>query len=194
MDHFREEEILSRAAFAEVARQFRDTGQVDPAALLAATTRYVESLDAQGVQVAVLDALLPFIPSLLAWGYDDAAGGEFVADLSERLRDRPLVLLYVDGAPERAIARAVRRENPAWLTWLIDRYQGVRGDQPVRDEPSLCRHLHRRRRLTLELLAEYGWDIVTLDSDTSSAEELLTAATTALMRRDLGRVAQPPAP
>lgn len=73
MDRFREEEILSRPAFRGVASELRDGGRVVPAALLAATASYLACLDAGNVEVAVMDALLPFIPSLLAWGHDAAA-------------------------------------------------------------------------------------------------------------------------
>jgi len=104
VDRFREEEILSRPAFRGVASELRDGGRVAPAALLAATASYLACLDAGNVEVAVMDALLPFIPSLLAWGHDAAA---------------------------LAISRAVRREPPGWLAWLVERYAAVRCGGPV---------------------------------------------------------------
>lgn len=186
VDHFREAEILSRPAFSGVARQFRDRDRVAPDALLDAIESYLAALDADGMDVAILDALLPFIPSLLAWAYDDAAVGAFVTDLTELLRGRPLLVLYLDGDPEQAIARAVGREDPGWLAWLVSRYVGVRCGGPVRDAASLVEHFRRRRRLTLRLLIERGWDLVVLDADAVSAAGLLAAATAALRRRGVG--------
>lgn len=65
VDHFREEEILSRSAYAAVAAEFRATGVVRPETLLTATTQYVNDTTAD---VVVADALFPYL------GRDPCAG------------------------------------------------------------------------------------------------------------------------
>ena len=79
VDHFREEEILTRPQFAAVAGHFQATGAVEPPALLTATTQFVDSVLARGDDVVVADALMPFVPSLLAMGHSDQAIHAFMA-------------------------------------------------------------------------------------------------------------------
>jgi len=81
VDHFAEEEILTRPQFAELAEYFRATGWVESAALLAAASRFAGSVLA-GVDVVVADALVPFVPSLLAMGCSDQVISAFVAELT----------------------------------------------------------------------------------------------------------------
>ncbi len=175
VDRFAEAEIITRPVYAEVGRQFRTTGRVDPDALLAATADDLDALDAAGVQVAVLDALLPFVPSLLAWGHDRAAISRFLGALTHRFGARRVVLVYLDGVPEQALVRAEQREDPTWPAWLIGRFAGVAG-APVHDAASLVAHLRDRRRLTLDLLGEQGWTVLPLEAGVSSATDRLAAA------------------
>jgi hypothetical protein len=81
VDHFREEEILTRPAYAEVAAEFRAGGEVRPSTLLAATSAFVGRCDGDFV---VTDALFPYLPSLRAWGHSPAALASFLAALAER--------------------------------------------------------------------------------------------------------------
>lgn len=64
VDHFAEEEIMTRPQFAEVAGHFRVTGRVEPAMLLAAASRFAGSVLEAGIDVVVADALVAFVPSL----------------------------------------------------------------------------------------------------------------------------------
>lgn len=111
VDRFREEDILTRPAYGTVARQFQETGRVEPVLLLSATERYLRDLRHDGVGVAVLDSLLPFVPSLLAWGHDLPTITAFVRDLTGILAQTRPLLVYLDGrsAPPwsgRSTARA----------------------------------------------------------------------------------------
>jgi len=49
------------------------TGAVGRSALLRATSQFAESGLARGVDVVVADALVPFVPTLLAMGHSDQA-------------------------------------------------------------------------------------------------------------------------
>ncbi|MEU0244630.1 hypothetical protein ABZ192_09905 [Streptomyces sp. NPDC006235] len=63
VDHFREEEILTRPQFAAVAGQFKATGAVALGTLIAATAEFVDSVLASGDDVVIADALVPFVPT-----------------------------------------------------------------------------------------------------------------------------------
>ncbi len=66
VDHFREGEILTRPEIAAVAEEFGATGAVGLGTLVAATARFVGSVVAHGDDVVIADALVPFVPTLLA--------------------------------------------------------------------------------------------------------------------------------
>lgn len=163
VDHFREEEILTRPACTTVAEQFHSRGEVDPAALIDATKEYLLSLREAEVDVAVLDAFVPFLQSMLGWGYDDDAIDEFVRELTGAMAGTPKVLVYLDGDPQRALERAIQREEDGWFDWLIDRLKAAR-EPAVRDLDSLCEHFDRRRELTLRLLHHHGWQVLTVSN------------------------------
>ncbi len=172
VDRFREEDILTRPAYGTVARQFQETGRVEPVLLLSATERYLRDLRHDGVGVAVLDSLLPFVPSLLAWGHDLPTITAFVRDLTGILAQTRPLLVYLDGPVGAALERAVHREGEAWLSWLIGRYAGAA--DPVTDLPSLHAHLDSRRRLTLRMLADCGWNLlVVADAHSRGTEEIV---------------------
>ncbi|MDV9170246.1 hypothetical protein R6V09_08860 [Streptomyces sp. W16] len=63
VDHFREEEILTRPEFAAVAEEFGATGAVGLETLATATERFVESVLARGDDVVIADGLVPFVPT-----------------------------------------------------------------------------------------------------------------------------------
>ena len=69
---FEEADILTRPAFRSVAGEFGDgTGSVRPETLVDAVRAYVTQEAAAGRDHLVTDALLPFVPSLVAWGHDE---------------------------------------------------------------------------------------------------------------------------
>ncbi|WP_407566072.1 hypothetical protein [Streptomyces sp. 184] len=82
VDHFEEADILTREAFRPVAEEFADgAGAVRPGTLVACMRAYVAEAVAAGTDVLVTDALLPFVPSLVAWGHDEDTVAGVVADL-----------------------------------------------------------------------------------------------------------------
>jgi hypothetical protein len=82
VDHFRGEELRSRAEFAAVAAKFEATRVVAPEALLRSVADFVRSVTAGRDDVVVADLLIPFTSSLLAWGHDDGAIRGFLGELS----------------------------------------------------------------------------------------------------------------
>lgn len=119
VDHFREEEILTRPPFAAVAEEFQATGAVELDTLLTASAQFVGAILASADDVVVADALVPYVPSLLAWGHSDRVIGTFIADLAEILAPVGPVLVYLDGSAEAGLARAAHRDGPQWLDGYI---------------------------------------------------------------------------
>ena len=177
-DHFREEEILTRPQYAAVAQEFRATGAVEPAALLAATSRYTESILARGIDVAVTDALVPFIPSLLAMGYGDQAISAFMASLDEILAPLRPIMIFLDGNAAAALPRAAAREGPDWLDWYISKLARYQVTPPVHDAASATQYLRRERQVTLNTVRHHNWDLITIQRASSlTPDEVLHAAT-----------------
>jgi hypothetical protein len=166
VDHFREEEILTRPAYAQVAAEFRARGEVRTSTLLAATAAFVRSSSAA---VVVADALFPYVPSLRAWGHSPASIAAFLEASASIVRP---IVLYLDGDPLVALPRAVAREGPEWLDWYVGKLAAVPGSG-VHDLPSAAAYLAAERGLTLRLLA--SWDVHVLPP--GSPEDLLRTAT-----------------
>lgn len=163
VDHFREEEVLTRTPFMSLAREFTATGRVHPSTLLETTQAYLAGLDAEGVDVAVTDALVPFVPSLMGWGYDEAAIASFLADLAARIGWAEPIVVYLDDDPSPALARAIDREGPAWQDWLLAKLGAYPVNPPVRDLDTACGYLRYERAVTLRLLAELPWQVLVID-------------------------------
>ncbi|MFJ2173004.1 hypothetical protein ACIOHE_08870 [Streptomyces sp. NPDC087851] len=68
VDHFEEADILTRSSFRPVAEEFAGgaAAGVRPETLVESTRAYVAESVATGRNYLVTDALLPFIPSLVA--------------------------------------------------------------------------------------------------------------------------------
>lgn len=159
--HFREQDVLNHPACETLAEEFRATERVEPDTCLAVAQDYLRWLERSGSAVGVVDALLPFIASLLASGHDEADIERFVSRLSDITSCSRLVLVYLDADPREALSRACAREAEGWLDWLIDRLKFAVGD-PVVDLDTLCTFLRHRRELTLRLLRNHGWHLVIL--------------------------------
>lgn len=177
VDHFREEEVLTREAFTSLASEFTTTGEVQPPTLLETTEAYLAGLATAGIDVAVTDALVPFVPSLMGWGYSEAAIASFLQELAARLAWVEPTVLYLDDDPSLAVARAIEREGPAWENWLVAKLAGYPVDPPVRDRDTACHYLRYEREVTLRLLARLPWQaIVVAQPDPPSASHVLRIA------------------
>jgi hypothetical protein len=166
VDHFREEEILTRPEFGGVAGEFRRTGAVELPALLAASTRFAAAISAGGADVVVADALAPFVPTLLALGHGDQAIAAFTAELAGILSGVSPVLVYLDGTPGTALARAAQREGPRWLAGYLAKLARYGVRPPVRDLASAIAYLRRERAVTLGAARQMGWPLVHVDGAT----------------------------
>jgi len=185
VDHFEEADILAREVFRPVAEEFADgAGSVRPATLVACVRAYVAEAVAAGTEVLVTDALVPFVPSLVAWGHDEDAVADVVADLVRALASAEVSVVYVHDDPEAALRRAVAREGEGWAQWYVAKLGSSPGTRHVRDLESAAAHLREETGLTRRVLARTPWRTVPVD-----AGELDAGAALAYVR---GRLARDP--
>lgn len=165
VDHFAEEEILTRPQFAEVAEYFRTTGNVDPVSLLEAAARLAKSVVDDHIDVVIADALVPFVPSLLAAGLSDEKVSRFVAELTAAMEPVEPVLLFLDGDPAAAL-RAAARKGPRWLDWYMRKLASY-GLTADRDSlASALTYLERERHVTLTTTRLAGWGVIAVEGAT----------------------------
>jgi thymidylate kinase len=177
VDHFREEEVLTRPEFASVAGELRRTGAVELPALLAASALFAAAVRAGGADVVVADALAPFAPTLLALGHGDQAIAAFTAELARILSGLTPVLVYLDGDAGTALARAADREGPQWLGSYVGKLARYGVRPPVRDLASATGYLRRERAVTLAAARRMGWPVIRVEEATRlSPGEVLAAA------------------
>jgi thymidylate kinase len=177
VDHFQEEEILTRPQYAEVASHFMATGEVEPGALLSATARFADSVLAAGADVVIADALMPYVPSLLAMGHSEQAISEFMADLAGILAPLRPVMIFLDGDASTALSRATAREEPGWLKWYIDKLARYQVHPEVHDSASAAEYLRRERAITLSVVSRQEWGLILIENATEQTpDEVLHAA------------------
>ncbi|MDG5809208.1 hypothetical protein P9869_42715 [Streptomyces ossamyceticus] len=189
VDHFREEEILTRPQFAGVAEEFKATGTVEPGTLIAATARFVDAVVANRDDVVIADALMPFVPTLLAMGHDEATIDAFMTDLTEVLaRVRP-VMVFLDGNAESALSRAATREGEQWLDWYVGKLSSYEVSPPVADTVSAVTYLRHERAVTLGAVRRKDWGLIVIErADELPPDQVLRVAQRGL-RPWLGRTA-----
>ncbi|WP_372348377.1 hypothetical protein [Streptomyces sp. KL116D] len=177
VDHFREEEILSRPQFAAVAEEFKATGTVALGTLIAGTAKFVDAVLANGDDVVVADALMPFVPTLLAMGHEEAAVDGFMTDLTAVLAPVRLVMVFLDGDAESALFRAAARDGEQWLDWYVGKLARYQVSPPVTDVASAVQYLRRERAVTLGAVRRKGWDLVVIErADELPPDEVLRLA------------------
>ncbi|MFD3475777.1 hypothetical protein [Streptomyces sp. NPDC058695] len=191
VDHFREEEILTRPQFAAVAEDFKAAGTVELGTLISATAQFVDSVLASGDDVVIADALVPFVPSLLAMGHGEDTIDAFMTDLTEVLAPVCPVMVFLDGNAETALSRAARREGGRWLDWYVGKLAAYEVSPPVADVASAVKYLLRERAVTLGAVGRKDWGLVVIErADELPPDEVLRVARRSL-RPWLGRTITP---
>jgi thymidylate kinase len=177
VDHFQEEEILTRPQYADVASHFLATGEVERDALLSATARFADSVLAAGTDVVIADALMPYVPSLLAMGHSEQAITAFMADLADILAPLRPVMIFLDGDASAALSRAAAREEPGWLEWYIGKLARYQVQPEVHDGASAAEYLRRERAMMLSAVSRQNWGLVLIENATElTPAEVLHAA------------------
>lgn len=172
VDHFEEADVLTRSAFRAVADEFTGgAASVRPATLVECTRAYVAESLAAGRDYLVTDALLPFIPSLVAWGHDEEALVHVMEDLARAVEPAQVTVVYVHDDPGTALRRAVEREGDAWEDWYVRTLAGSPGTRAVHDLASAAEHLRFEADLTGRLLARTPWRVLNMDVGTLNAQD-----------------------
>ncbi len=147
-----------------MAASFLGSGYVDAAALVHATLRYLTAAAEAGVEIVVMDTLIPYVPSLLAFGYSEARIATIIDELAAGTAGMELVAVFLDGDPWPALARAAAREDPRWLGWYagkLARYGLLASPEP--DLDTLTAYLTREREITLRVLLAQPWPLLVVD-------------------------------
>lgn len=181
VDHFREEEILTRPQFAAVAEEFKATGMVELGTLIAATANLVDAVVASADDVVIADALMPFVPTLLAMGHGEEAIDTFMTDLTEVLAQVRPVMVFLDGDAESGLSRAATREGEQWLDWYVGKLASYEVYPPVADLASAVKYLQRERAVTLGAVRRKDWGLVVIEQ----ADELAPSEVLRVTQRGL---------
>ncbi|MBA3311044.1 MAG: hypothetical protein H0U28_13510 [Nocardioidaceae bacterium] len=181
VDHFEEDEVLTRPQFAPLARELAVTGRVGLDTLQSTVSDFVAASTPDEGAVVVCDSLFPFVHSLIGWGYGEHAIEGFLSDLPERLAGVDLVVVYLDAEVDAALSRAAEREPDGWLDWFVDNLGDRDAGPTVRDIESAARYLDWERAITVRLMADQDWEVTVLaDCDQLSESDLLGRAREAL--------------
>lgn len=169
---FPEEAVLEHPAFATVADTFRKTGGVVPGELLAASEVFARSWSTCEDDVLIIDALFPFVTSLLASGYSERETDAFVRSLWDIVRPAQPLTIYVDGDARVALRRAHEGRGEAWMSDWTARVRRWNIDPPLRDVAAIARHFERERAFTLRLLEDLGWTYTRIDAASETPDAM----------------------
>lgn len=179
VEHFAEADILTCDEFQDVIAAFRSTGSASREQLLDATRRYLDRCLRQRSRYVVQDMLLPYLPSLLAWGHSDQDIGAFFEDLARLASEVELLELHIEGDPHAAVLRASRREGMGWIEASIAKFGRYENAEPVSDLASLVRYMTHAQERSRRLLRGAPWTVITFDA-ASGADTVLTEALSAI--------------
>ena len=146
VDHFQEEEILTRPQYADVASHFLATGEVEREALLSATARFADSVLAAGTDVVIADALMPYVPSLLAMGHGEQAITAFMADLADILGAATAGHDLFGRGCQCCVVAGRHPGGTGWLEWYIGKLARYQVQPDVHDGASAAEYLRRERQ------------------------------------------------
>jgi len=175
---FREMEIEDHPAFVEVMKQFVVSGEATRPALLRAADTYLKLVDGLA-QVIVLDALFPYLPSLLAWGDTDVEITEFFAQMAGLLSNFEVVEIHLIGDLEAGLKRAGSREGGDWLAKHIKKVSGYRGAPNVSTLEDAADYLDVLALRSTMLLKNAPWTVAFINAD-NGIESATTEALDAL--------------
>jgi hypothetical protein len=145
--------------------------------LLAASALFAAAIRAGGADVVVADAPAPFVPTLLALGHGDQAIAAFTAEIAGILFGVSPVLVYLDGSPGTALARAAQREGPQWLAGYPGKLARYEVQPPVRDLVSAIAYLRREPAVTLRAARRMNWPLVHVEGVTEPSPSQVLAIT-----------------
>jgi hypothetical protein len=168
-----EEDILHLDAFTPVVQAFQH-GQGDAIeALLVATKQFVAENVNENV-VIVTDSIFPCQTWLFAAGYSRARIAEFSIQLAQLLAPLQPLLIYLNSDVAVSLKRAVAQRGTLWLDELIITMQTYTYCQthPVHDMEDVIAFFKAETQLTVELLADWNHTWLSLDTTTTSLDQI----------------------
>jgi hypothetical protein len=156
---FAEHDVLSDPCFTHVAREFRETGEVGLEPLLDGARRFAAAVHERRSDVAVVDSLFPYLPSLFAWGHSDETISAFFSDLAEALAGTRLVQIHLTGDLGSALERAAAREGGDWLAGQVAKTDRYRGSSEVRSSQDMIEYLEESADRARRLLGSAPWRV-----------------------------------
>jgi hypothetical protein len=159
VDLVEEDEVLTRPAFAPMARELAVTGACGTATLVGCVTDFIRESATSDYDVVVCDSLFPFVRSLSDWDNGEIAIDGFLAQCTEAIGLTPFTVVYLDADIPSALRNAAEREPDGWLDWYITNL--------IRDEAAgnatpfdlAAGVLEREREIALGLMAKHRWDV-----------------------------------
>lgn len=167
---FAEEEILTADEFAELIGIWRHGAVPSIEVLDRAATAHLDRCRTENASTFIQDALLPYLPSLYAWGYDDETIAGWFDQLARSAEGFLLVQLHLSGDPVQALGRAAVREGPDWIDQMLARALTWAGGEGVRDLTSLASLFRRWDGRSQRLLSKSPWSAVVIDPDQGLTE------------------------
>ena len=128
--------------------------------LVAAAGEYLGCCRRRSADAYVVDSLLPFLPSLLAWGRSDAQVAEFFRQLARLMHSFDVLHVQLEGDVRRSLNRAVEREGNDWLEQLVMKvrsYEDEGGE--ASDFDSVVAYFESATRRSHELLRSGPWPV-----------------------------------
>lgn len=172
VDHFQEAEILTRPEFSRVASEFADgAGSVAPETLVDAFARYVDRNISDDTDLVITDALIPYIPSLLAWGHSEIEIAETIAQLEAVSAGVTVIVVLLAGDPESTLRRAIDREDDGWVESYIEKLSHWPGTAQVVSWPTAIDQLRQDADVSRRLISHSSWELLEIDA-TASTEVL----------------------
>ncbi len=183
-DLVEEDELYTRQELAPIARELAVQETVTPETLVTTMGDFVDS-SADGSAI-VMDGLFPFVSWFRDWGYGEHRIAGFFVDAAARLAGHRVLVIYLDANVGVALRLAADREPPGWLEWYVERLARTKPGPSLSDFEQAVDRLERKRALTLSLVGEQGWQLVTVaDVNRLSTAGVLELVTSTLEERGL---------
>jgi hypothetical protein len=176
---FREGDITSERDFSAVMNELQSTGEVQLDTLLAAADAFLTSARAGSSDVLVHDALFPYLPSLLAWGYADDDIAAFFVRLATLFDGFDVIELHLVGDVRKGLAGAAEREGGDWLDRHLAKVAQYRPRQQITTNEDVAVYYDAGAARSRTLLAAAPWRTVFIDTD-RGREHVLAVARAAI--------------
>jgi len=183
---FREEHIRSHPAFSLVMSEFDAAGEVRLETLIASAADYLRSARERRTDVFVLDALFPYLPSLLAWGYADDEIADFFTRLAALFDGFVVVELHVVADARNALTRATEREGGDWLKNHTSKVSRFRTAGQVLSSDDVVAYYGDATARSQAVLTRAPWPVERICADDGPASANATAMAVVVARSMLG--------